>query len=321
MLKICFVGEVLIDFTPAGLSKNGNTLFERNPGGGPANAAVAASVLGAPSYFMGMAGYDEFGKFLKRTFEDKNVDTEGFVYCKTVNTTLAFVQLDETGNRSFSFYRNPGADMMFSESNINYNIIDDCDILHFSSVSMSKGNSRNATRKAVEYAKSKGKLISFDPNLRELLWDNLTEAKEVISSMLSYADVLKISGEELEFITGEKDVEKASEMMFEKGIPLIFSTLGPEGCYFRHKSGSESLRTYATNVIDTTGSGDAFIGAVLYKIAKYGTSLDKLSKADVYDIADFANAAGSTAATVKGGIPSMATVEQVEECRSSIPML
>ena len=137
MLKICFVGEVLIDFTPAGLSENGNTLFERNPGGGPANAAVAASVLGAPAFFMGMAGYDEFGKFLKRTFEDKNVDTKGFMYSKSVNTTLAFVQLDETGNRSFSFYRNPGADMMFAESDIDFSIIDNCDILHFSSVSMS----------------------------------------------------------------------------------------------------------------------------------------------------------------------------------------
>ena len=246
MLKICFVGEVLIDFTPAGLSENGNTLFERNPGGGPANAAVAAAVLGAPAFFMGMAGYDEFGKFLKRTFEDKNVDTKGFVYSKTVNTTLAFVQLDETGNRSFSFYRNPGADMMFSEADIDYSIIDNCDILHFSSVSMSKGESRNATKKAVEYAKSKGKLISFDPNLRELLWDNLDEAKEVITSMLKYADVLKISEEELEFITNKSDIEKATEELFELGIPLIFSTLGPEGCYYRHKSGHGSLKTYAT---------------------------------------------------------------------------
>ena len=127
MLKICFVGEVLINFTPAGISDNGNTLFERNPGGGPANSAVAAAVLGAPSYFMGMAGYDEFGKFLKRTFEDKNVDTTGFVYNKTTNTTLAFVQLDETGNRSFSFYRDPGADMMFSEKDIKYEIIDEYD--------------------------------------------------------------------------------------------------------------------------------------------------------------------------------------------------
>jgi len=321
MLKICFVGEVLIDFTPAGLSGNGNTLFERNPGGGPANAAVAASVLGAPAYFMGMAGYDEFGKFLKRTFEDKNVDTKGFVYSKTVNTTLAFVQLDETGNRSFSFYRNPGADMMYSESDIDYSIIDNCDILHFSSVSMSKGDSRNATKKAVEYAKTKGKLISFDPNLRELLWDNLAEAKEVISSMLEYADILKISGEEVEFITGISDIEEATELLFKKDIPLIYSTIGPEGCYYRHASGKGFLRTYNTKVIDTTGSGDAFIGAVLYKLAKFGGNIDKLKKADVYDIADFANAAGSTAATSKGGIPSMPTVEQVENCRNSVPLL
>lgn len=321
MLKICFVGEVLIDFTPAGVSDNGNTLFERNPGGGPANSAVAASVLGAPSFFMGMAGFDEFGKFLKRTFEDKNVDTRGFVYSKTVNTTLAFVQLDDTGNRSFSFYRDPGADMMFSEEDISYDIIDECDILHFSSVSMSKGKSREATRRAVEYAKSKGKLISFDPNLRELLWDSLDEAKTVISSMLGYADVLKISGEELEFVTGEANIEKATEILFKKNIPMVFSTLGPDGCYYRHKNGSGFKKAYATKVIDTTGSGDAFVGAILYKIAEHGSDISKLSNEDIGEIAEFANAAGSVAATIRGGIPSMPTVEKVEECRKSVPLL
>ncbi len=321
MLKICFIGEVLIDFTPAGLSDNGNTLFERNPGGGPANSAVAASVLGAPSYFMGMAGYDEFGKFLKRTFEDKNVDTKGFVYSKEVNTTLAFVQLDDTGNRSFSFYRNPGADMMFSEDDIDFNIIDKCDLLHFSSVSMSKGKSRNATRKAVEYAKSKGKIISFDPNLRELLWDSLDEAKSIISSMLKYADILKISGEELEFVTGESNIEKATQMLFDKNIPLIFSTLGPDGCYYKHKNGRGYRKAYNTKVIDTTGSGDAFVGAILYKIAEVNGNIGELNNDEVSDIAEFANAAGSLAATIRGGIPSMPTVAQVEECRISVPLL
>ncbi|MDX1357755.1 MAG: carbohydrate kinase [Clostridia bacterium] len=321
MLKICFVGEVLIDFTPAGISDNGNILFERNPGGGPANSSVAAAVLGVPSYFMGMAGFDEFGKFLKRTFEEKNVDTSGFVYSKDTNTTLAFVQLDETGNRSFSFYRNPGADMMFSESDIDFSIIDECDILHFSSVSMSKGESRKATRKAVEYAKSKGKIISFDPNLRELLWDSIDEAKKIISSMISFADVLKISEEELEFVTGETDIEKATEMLFEKGIPLIFSTLGPAGCYYRHKNGSGYRKAYATKVVDTTGSGDAFVGAMLYKITEHNGDIDGLSNADIADIAEFSNAAGSMAATIRGGIPAMPTVSQVEECRKTVPLL
>ena len=321
MLKICFVGEVLIDFTPAGLSDNGNTMFERNPGGGPANSSVAAAVLGAPSYFMGMAGYDEFGKFLKRTLEDRNVDTTGFVFNKTTNTTLAFVQLDETGNRSFSFYRDPGADMMFSPDDIKYELIDECDILHFSSVSMSKGISREATKAAVEYAKSKGKIISFDPNLRELLWDTLDEAREIISSMIGYADVLKISEEELEFITGESDIESATKILFEKGIPLIFSTLGPGGCYYLHENGSGKVRAYNTKVVDTTGCGDAFVGATLYKIAMQGGKIEELSNADLFDIADFANAAGSTAAITRGGIPSMPTVEQVEECRTAVPQL
>jgi fructokinase len=321
MLKICFIGEVLIDFTPAGLSSNGNILFERNPGGGPANAAVAAAVLGAPSYFIGMAGQDMFGTFLKKTFEDKNVDTTGFRYCEDVNTTLAFVQLDETGNRSFSFYRNPGADMMLMEKDVDFDIIDDCDILHFSSVNMSKGESRNTTRKVVDYARAKGKIISFDPNLRELLWDSLDEAKKIIDEMIGYSDILKISGEEIEFLTGEKDIVKATEILFKRNIPLIFTTLGPDGCYYRHENGSGFLRAYATKVVDTTGSGDAFVGAVLYKTAVLGKTLSELTNTEIYEMADFANAAGSVAATIKGGIPSMPDVNRVNECRNTTPLL
>ncbi len=321
MLKICFIGEVLIDFTPAGLSSNGNILFERNPGGGPANAAVSAAVLGAPSFFIGMAGQDMFGTFLKKTFEDKNVDTAGFRFCENVNTTLAFVQLDETGNRSFSFYRNPGADMMLSEKDVDFGIVDDCDILHFSSVNMSKGESRNTTRKVVDHAKANGKIISFDPNLRELLWDSLGEAKSVIDEMIGYSDILKISGEEIEFLTGEKDIVKATEMLFKRGIPLIFTTLGPEGCYYRHKNGSGFLQAYATKVVDTTGSGDAFVGAILYKTALLEKKPEDLSKEEISEMADFANAAGSVAATTKGGIPSMPDVDRVNECRNNIPLL
>ncbi|MBN2881902.1 MAG: carbohydrate kinase [Clostridia bacterium] len=321
MLKICFIGEVLIDFTPAGLSSNGNILFERNPGGGPANAAVAAAVLGAPSYFIGMAGNDMFGTFLKKTFEDKNVNTAGFRYCEDVNTTLAFVQLDETGNRSFSFYRNPGADMMLTEKDVDFSIIDDCDILHFSSVNMSKGESRNTTRKVVDYARGTGKIISFDPNLRELLWDSLDEAREIIGEMIGYSDILKISGEEIEFLTGEKDIVKATEILFKRNIPLIFTTLGPDGCYYQHKSGSGFLRAYATEVVDTTGSGDAFVGAVLYKTAILEKEISELNNAEIHEMADFANAAGSIAATKKGGIPSMPDVDRVNECRTTTPLL
>jgi fructokinase len=321
MHKICFIGKVLIDFTPSGLSENGNILFERNPGGGPANASVSSAVLGAPSYFIGMAGQDMFGEFLKKTFEDRNVNTKGFRFCDDVNTTLAFVQLDETGNRSFSFYRNPGADMMLSEQDVDYSIIDECEILHFSSVNMSKGESRNTNIKVVEYAKSKGKIISFDPNLRELLWDSIDEAREVIDSMLEYSDILKISGEEIEFITGESDIEKATEILFNRGIPLIFTTLGPDGCYFRHKSGKGFRKAYATKVIDTTGSGDAFVGAVLYRIALMEKDISDLYDEEIGEIAEFANAAGSVAATIKGGIPSMPDVEKVNECRRTIPKL
>jgi len=321
MLNICFIGEVLIDFTPSGLSENGNILFERNPGGGPANASVASAVLGAPSYFIGMAGRDMFGEFLKKTFDEKNVDTAGFRFCEDVNTTLAFVQLDETGNRSFSFYRNPGADMMLAVDDVDFSIIDKCEILHFSSVNMSKGESRNTNRKVVEYAKSRGKIISFDPNLRELLWDDIEEAREVIDSMIEYSDILKISGEEIEFLTGEKDIEKATGILFDRGVPMIFTTLGPDGCYYMHKNGSGYKQAYATKVVDTTGSGDAFVGAVLYKTALLEKPIDELDADELAEMADFANAAGSVAATLKGGIPSMPDVAKVNECRNTTPKI
>ncbi len=321
MLKVCCVGEILIDFTPAGISENGNILFERNPGGGPANVAASVATFGTPVSFMGMAGNDDFGKFLRRTLDDRNVDMSGFVFSDSAKTSLAFVQLDESGNRSFSFYRKNGADLMFSEKDINYKLIDECDILHFSSVSMTYEPARSATRKAAEYASSKGKIVSFDPNLRELLWDNTDEAKEVITSMLDYAGILKISGEELYFLTGLEDIKEATEELFNRGIPLIFSTLGPKGCYYKHKNGDGLFKTYDTKVVDTTGSGDAFVGAVLHKISVFGKRLDELSRTDLYEITDFANAAGAMAATGKGGIPSMPTVEQTEECRLSIPLL
>ncbi|MFO7612039.1 MAG: carbohydrate kinase [Clostridia bacterium] len=321
MNEICCMGEVLIDFTPAGISENGNTLFERNPGGGPANVAVAASVLGAPAMFMGKVGNDEFGRFLERTLKDRNVDTSGLVHDFDSNTTLAFVQLDKNGNRSFSFYRSPGADMMYSEADIDYGIIDRCGILHFSTVSMTQEPSRTATRKVVEYAREKGRIISFDPNLRELLWDSLEEAKTVISSMLQYADILKISKEELEFLTGKDDVEEATEEIFNKGIGLIFSTLGPDGCYYRHRNGRGHLQTYNTKVVDTTGSGDAFAGAVLYKTHMLDKHPSILGNGELYEIADFANAAGACAATGKGAIPSMPGLEQIEKCRRTTPLL
>ncbi len=321
MMKVCSMGEILIDFTPSGTSAKGNVLFERNPGGGPANVAVAASMLGVPSFFMGKAGNDEFGRFLKQTLVDKNVDASGMLFSDEVNTTLAFVQLDSSGNRSFSFYRNPGADMMFSADDINYKIIDECDIVHISSVSMTSEPSRTATKTVAEYAFDKGKTVSFDPNLRELLWKDLDDAYEQIKSIFKFTHILKVSEEEARFLTGEDDLETAVVKLSETGIPLVFATLGAAGCIYRHASGTGRLSTYDTRVVDTTGSGDAFVGAVLYKMAELDKRPEQLTKSEVHEITDFANAAGAFAATEKGAIPSLPTKDQVEQCRKNTPLL
>jgi fructokinase len=315
------MGEVLIDFTPSGISPAGNILFERNPGGGPANVAVAVSMLGAPAAFMGKVGEDIFGRFLRQTLLEKKVDLSGLISTDEVNTTLAFVQLDSKGNRSFSFYRNPGADMMFSKGEINFGLLDESDIIHVSSVSMTDEPSRSATAAVAKYAHEKNKIVSFDPNLRELLWKDLDDAKTQIRSMFKYTHILKVSGEESEFLTGATDVETAAEKLFNEGIPLVFITMGPKGCYYKHKSGSCRMKTYDTKVVDTTGSGDAFVGAVLYKIAKLNKNPGELNEGEIREIVDFANAAGSFTASAKGAIPSLPTVEQVEECRKKTPIL
>lgn len=321
MMKVCSMGEILIDFTPSGMSDKGNVLFERNPGGGPANVAVAVSMLGAPSFFMGKAGNDEFGRFLKKTLLDKNVNTSGMLFSQEVNTTLAFVQLDASGNRNFSFYRNPGADMMFSTDDINYKIIDECDIVHISSVSMTDEPARTATKTVAKYAYDNGKIVSFDPNLRELLWKDLADARKQIKSLLKFTHVLKVSEEEVKFLTGKNDLKAAVEELYETGIPLVFATLGPAGCLYKHASGSEKLNTYDTKVVDTTGSGDAFVGAVLYKLVELNKRPEQLTNNEVYEITDFANAAGAFAATAKGAIPSLPTKEQVEQCKKNTSLL
>ncbi|MFO7637152.1 MAG: carbohydrate kinase [Clostridia bacterium] len=317
MARVCSIGELLIDFTPAGKSGTGNVLFERNPGGGPANVAVAVSMLGVESAFLGKVGKDMFGLFLRDVLSNRKVDVSGLVFSENVNTTLAFVHLDDRGDRSFSFYRNPGADMMYESCEIAYGLIDTCDILHFSSVSLTHEPSRTAVKEAVAYGKKKKKIISYDPNLRKMLWDDEKTARKEIAGMLPYADILKVSDEELLFLTGEKDVDKATSLLYEGGNRLIFSTLGPRGCLYMHKNGSRRLKTYDTAIVDTTGSGDAYVGAVLFKILQKGTDIGELTDDTLHDIADFANAAGSVAATRKGAIPSMPTEEQVEDCRKN----
>ena len=314
MFDVVAFGELLIDFTPHELSGGGDFLFQRNAGGGVANASVAVAKLGKSTAFIGKVGADEFGVFLKDTLEENKVDTKGLKFSTEVNTTLAFVQLDKTGERKFSFYRNPGADTTLLETEIDYNTISQGKVFHFSSLLLTNEPSRGATLAALKAAREGGLLISYDPNLRPSLWKSLEEAREQIISVLNYAHILKISEEELEFITGSSDIYEGIKLLKKYDISIVFVTLGAKGCIYNYKGGTGSIDAYNVHAIDATGAGDGFLGGILYKLCSSTLmEIENLDKKEFEDIVSFGNAVGALVTTKKGGIPSMPTLEEVEE--------
>jgi fructokinase len=315
MYDVVAVGELLIDFAPGGITAEGTALFERNPGGAPANVLAILAKLGKKTALISKVGEDQFGEFLTSVIVNIGIERKGIVVTKEANTTLAFVHLDEKGDRSFSFYRKPGADMLLTEKEVDIDLVKDTRIFHFGTVSMTHEPSRGATLHAVKTAKENGKLVSFDPNLRPALWEDLMEAKEMIEMGMRYADILKVSNEELEFITGLKDSKEGSKYILEKyGIQLILVTLGAEGCFYRLISETGKLNTYDVNTVDTTGAGDAFLGAFLYQIIDKNKTLGALNKSEIEQMIDFSNAAGALATIKKGAIPAMPTIVEIDEC-------
>ena len=311
MVDITALGEVLIDFTPSGFSENGGILFEQNPGGAPANVLAVLSKFKKRTRFIGKVGNDQFGIFLKNTLKQINVDSSGLVTSEHTNTTLAFVHLDQTGDRTFSFYRNPGADTTLAKEDVNFDEIKNSRIFHFGSVSMTHQPSAETTLAAASFAKENGVLISFDPNLRESLWGNLDQAKEMMFRGLHLSDVVKISEEELVFLTGTSDLEKGSKMICDDyQVSLLFITLGGNGCYFRSGELIGIVPGYEVNVIDTTGAGDGFLGGVLYQVLEKNGKIDHLTKEELTEIASFANAVGALATTKRGAILSMPTLDE-----------
>jgi len=308
------LGELLIDFTPAGLSSDKCFLFEQNPGGAPANVLGVLAKLNMKTEFIGKVGKDQFGYFLKGVLENIRVGTKNLIFSDEANTTLAFVHLDENGDRKFSFYRNPGADMLLREEEINFSIIENARVFHFGSVSMTHELSRNATLKAVEYAKEKKVLISYDPNYRPLLWKTADEAKKYMEKGLAYADVLKVSEEELQLLTGMTAIEEAAGYLEKKySIPLIVVTLGERGSYFR-KSGYEAyIPSYKVKAVDTTGAGDGFLGGLLYQILASGKDFCDIEGMEFEKMLKFANAVGAFITTKRGAIPAIPELKEIEE--------
>lgn len=307
-LDLVSVGELLVDFTP--LEQDG---FQYNPGGGPANMVCMAAKLGMKTAFVGQVGADAFGKKLAAKLASEGVDVSALSFSEKYPTTLAFVHWAENGERSFSFYRHGGADTMLEVSKEALELIQDASYLFMSSVMMAEGSSRESCFQMMEYAKSKGVRIAFDPNLRRNLWDSEEAAKEQIVRALPYADVVKVSEEELEFITGCQEPEQGMVRLLDEfpTIHLVLVTLGEKGTIAGHAGGQIAVPSYEVKAIDTTGAGDAFMGAFLSLLIRSGQTPEQLRLEEAEQMVRFANGAGALTTTKKGGIDAQPSLEEI----------
>ena len=309
------LGELLIDFTMNGKSEQGNNLFEANPGGAPCNVLAILRKLGKKTAFIGKVGDDQFGRLLRETIEEAGINSDNLLVDKEINTTLAFVHTFPDGDREFSFYRKPGADMMLKKEEIHEESIAKARIFHFGTLSMTHDDVREATMKAVELAKKNGLLISMDPNLRPPLWSSLELAKEQMLAAMEYCDILKISDNEIQFVTGVEDYDEGIQIIRDRfQIPLVCLTLGKEGSRAYYKDLCVEVPGFVQEkVVDTTGAGDTFCGCVLNYVLEHG--MEDLNEDNLKEMLTFANAAASLITTKKGAIRSMPEKEEIEAVR------
>ena len=310
MTDILTVGEILIDLTQSGVTEQGIPRFDANPSGAPANLAVAASRLGAKTAFTGKVGSDSFGTFLRDCLAENGVDVAGLAVDPVQHTTLAVVALDSAGERTFSFYRDPSADVALSQADVSVEQIRDARIVHFGSVSLTAEPARSATLYAARTARELGKLVSYDPNYRASLWPDQRTAVERMREPLEMVDILKVSDEELPLLTGTEDLEKGTALLAAKGISLIFVTLGPDGVFYRFNGRTGHVPGVPCQVGDTNGAGDTFFGAALSRLVKH-ERLEDISVPELERIAAFANRAASITASRHGAIPAMPSLEEV----------
>ena len=314
MIDVVALGELLIDFTCEKVDGDGYPTMSAHPGGAPANFLAALTNCGAKAALIGKVGNDAFGKALINTMAKANIETKGLVVADDVFTTLAFVTLDETGNREFSFARKPGADMAITFEEIDLSLIDEAKAFHFGTLSLTHEPARTATIKAVEYAKEKGKLITFDPNLRPPLWNSLDEAREQILWGLGQADVVKISDNEVEFLFGMNPEQGAKHIIENYGVKLVFVTCGPEGCFFKTASAEGHVPSLKdVKVVDTTGAGDIFGGTAVWGILKSGKKPEDLNAEEMREIVRFACVTAGLSTKKHGGVSSIPTLEEIKK--------
>lgn len=307
------LGELLIDFTENGTSAQGNPVFEANPGGAPCNVLSMLARLGHRVSFIGKVGKDMFGKQLEDAIAEVGIDTSGLLKDDQVPTTLAFVHTLEGGDRDFSFYRKPGADMMLSVEDLKEEMIKDCRIFHFGTLSMTAEGCREATKKAIEIAREAGAIISFDPNLREPLWDCLENAKEQAAYGISKCDVLKISDNEIQWFTGEEDYEAGVRFLQERyDVKLILVSLGREGSMaYSGNNKAVAPAVLREDTIETTGAGDCFGACMLHQVLQKGLRI--YEKKELEQMLTFANTAASIVTARKGALRVMPTLEEINE--------
>lgn len=312
MKDVVALGELLIDFAPVSTDDAGYPTLKAQPGGAPGNFLAALQKYGCSTALLGKVGDDTFGHLLKGTLDKLGIDTRGIVVDPAVFTTLAFVTLDSTGNRSFSFARKPGADTCLRPEEVNTALLDEGKVFHFGTLSLTDEPARSATRAAVAYAKEHGKLISFDPNLRKPLWPSDDAAKEQIEWGLHQADIVKISDEEIEFLWGLSPEEGAQKLLTEYGVKLVYATLGPKGCHFANRQGcGEVPSPTGLHVIDTTGAGDIFGGSAMSQFLRLNKAPEDLTVEEMRAVTRFACCAASLSTQTHGGITSVVPEEEV----------
>ena len=305
MIEVVALGELLIDFASKGADSKGYPLMQALPGGAPANFLAALTKYGKSTAFLGKVGDDTFGHLLLGTLKEAGIETKGTVVDPTVFTTLAFVTFDETGDRSFSFARKPGADTQLKWEEVDKALIDEAKVFHFGTLSLTDEPARTATQQAIAYAKAQGKLITCDPNLRKPLWKNEDAAREQILWSLNQADVVKISDEEVEFLWNCTPEEGAEKLLAEFGVSLAMVTLGPKGCLMKTKNAACSIPGPKVSPIDTTGAGDIFGGSAVCRLLELDKPIDQLTEDDLRFIGAFAVTAASLSTEHLGGIPSI----------------
>lgn len=306
------LGELLIDFTCVSADADGYPTMAAHPGGAPANFLAAVTKFGGKTALLGKVGADTFGRLLTGTLEQAGIETRGIVASSDVFTTLAFVTLDAHGDREFAFSRKPGADTQLRFSELNLSLIDDARVFHFGTLSLTDEPARATTYRAVAYAKERGKLITFDPNLRKPLWKDLETAREQMLWGLSQADVVKISDEEIEFLFGLSPQEGAKKILSEYGVKLVFATCGADGCWFENQNACghvDSLK--GIKVVDTTGAGDIFGGSAVWKVLQAGKRPEELNEAELREAVHFACTAAGLSTTKPGGISSVPELSAV----------